>query len=150
MPASKITERVAFPFRKMTHALDFQRLLVIIERPRVIAHLIINKPQVIQDRSFKFQVFDLMCNLQALIKMVDCFRIIRLVPENQSQVAQRFTLFQAIAQLLLDCEGAMKVIERMVVFAQILIGVADGVEGHRLAAAIVLSSIESEGALEFW
>src|SRR5437016_4986457 len=133
----------------MNAPLDFKRLLVIGNRACVLALVVVNEPQIVQNAPFQFPIFDFAGDLQAPIVVIDGFGIISPVPENQAQIAQRFANFQAAPQLLLDSEGALKVIESTVVVAQVLVGIADGIERQRLAEASVFLAEKSQGAIEF-
>ena len=103
----------------------------------VVAPFIEHEAKIVECRPFQFFVANIGSDLDCLLQMPDCGRVISHLPVDQAQLILCVSDFAAIAEFLFHAQGLLSEFQSFVQIFQFAVAIRDITQGDRFTMAVV-------------
>jgi hypothetical protein len=120
----------------MGGSVQFECVLILLQRLLVIASLVENQAKIVACRPFQFLIGHGRGNLYRLLQVLDGCGIIRALPVDQAELVMRFSNLVVISKFLFHVQSLFRELQGLVEILQFAMAVRDETQGDGLSLAI--------------
>src|SRR3990172_519463 len=140
MDATDVAQSIAFTGTETVHPMQLESALVLLERAPVVASLVIDQADVVENGRFELLIFELPRQGKTLLEVLEGFGIGAHLPVDQPQVIERLSDLEPIAHLPFHRKGAPEMDESLLEITEAFVAVADEPQGDSFAPPVAATA----------